>query len=109
VTAAASGRPDGPGDRAAGVSGGPAAADSLARAARHGIHLLAIPTPFLVGGAEVAGLDVLGRYLEDFDHSAADDDEFAQAMMRKHGVPGELAGALGAAVAAFRRSDQAGG
>ncbi|MGI8428277.1 MAG: MBL fold metallo-hydrolase [Solirubrobacteraceae bacterium] len=148
-------------------SGPSAAPDSLALAARHGIHLLAIPTPFLVGrvncyliedepltlidtgpnsgksldeleralarhertieelelivithqhmdhvglleiiarrsGAQVAALSLLGRYLEDFDHSAADDDAFAQAMMRRHGVPTDLAGALGAAVAAFR-------
>ncbi|MGI8413336.1 MAG: MBL fold metallo-hydrolase [Solirubrobacteraceae bacterium] len=142
-------------------------ADALALAARHGIHRLAIPTPFLVGrvncyliedepltlldtgpnsgksldeleralarhgrriedlqlivlthqhmdhvglleilvrrsGAQVAALSVLGRYLEDFDHSAVQDDEFAQAMMRRHGVPADLATALGAAVAAFR-------
>src|SRR5581483_10833729 len=45
-------------------------------------------------GAEVAALDVLGPYLSDFSASAAADDEFSMAVMRRHGVPSELAGAL---------------
>lgn len=53
-------------------------------------------------GAEVAALDLLGPYLADFSRSAADDDEFAQAIMRRHGVPDDLATVLGSLAAAFR-------
>jgi glyoxylase-like metal-dependent hydrolase (beta-lactamase superfamily II) len=139
----------------------------LALAARAGIHVLPVPTPFLVGrvnclliedepltlvdtgpnsgksldeleralaahgrriedlglivithqhmdhvglleivarrsGAEVAALDLLAPYLADFAVSAAADDAFAQAIMRRHGVPADLATVLGAVGAAFR-------
>jgi glyoxylase-like metal-dependent hydrolase (beta-lactamase superfamily II) len=146
----------------------PAEADeALAQARAAGIHLMAVPTPFLVGrvncylieddpltlvdtgpnsgksldeleralaelghriedlgliiithqhmdhlglleiiarrsGAEVAALDVLGPYLQDFSASATADDEFSMAVMRRHGVPAELATALGSVGAAFR-------
>ena len=53
-------------------------------------------------GAEVAALHLLGPYLEDFRESARADDEFAQAVMRRHGIPEELATVLGAVGAAFR-------
>ncbi len=53
-------------------------------------------------GAEVAALDLLGPYLADFSRSAAADDEFAQAIMRRHGVPDDLATVLGSLAAAFR-------
>jgi glyoxylase-like metal-dependent hydrolase (beta-lactamase superfamily II) len=53
-------------------------------------------------GAEVAALHLLAPYLEDFTRSAAADDEFAQEVMRRHGVPSELAAALGSVGAAFR-------
>ncbi len=53
-------------------------------------------------GAEVAALDLLGPYLERFSASAAADDEFAQALMRRHGVPEDLAIALGSVGASFR-------
>ena len=52
--------------------------------------------------AEVAALDVLAPYLEDFSASATADDEFSMGVMRRHGVPSELATALGAVGAAFR-------
>jgi glyoxylase-like metal-dependent hydrolase (beta-lactamase superfamily II) len=143
------------------------AAESLALAARAGIHRLAVPTPFLVGrvncyliddqpltlldtgpnsgksldeleralaehgkaiedlelivithqhmdhlglleilarrsGAEVAALHLLAPYLENFAASATADDEFAQAIMRRHGVPDDLATVLGSVGAAFR-------
>jgi glyoxylase-like metal-dependent hydrolase (beta-lactamase superfamily II) len=146
---------------------GPTAEDSLALAARHGIHRLAVPTPFLVGrvncylledepltlidtgpnsgksldeleraladhghaiedlelivithqhmdhlglleilarrsGAEVAAFHLLAPYLENFGRSATADDEFAQAVMRRHGVPEDLASVLGSVGAAFR-------
>jgi glyoxylase-like metal-dependent hydrolase (beta-lactamase superfamily II) len=145
----------------------PTAADSLALAARAGIHRLPVATPFLVGrincylieddpltlvdtgpnsgkslddlermlaehgrviedlelivithqhmdhlglldiivrrsGAEVAALDLLGPYLERFAESAQAEDEFAEQLMLRHGVPADLATALRAVGAAFR-------
>jgi glyoxylase-like metal-dependent hydrolase (beta-lactamase superfamily II) len=53
-------------------------------------------------GAEVAALHLLAGYLNDFTRSATADDDFAQAVMRRHGVPGDLATALGSVGAAFR-------
>src|ERR1700722_19521815 len=53
-------------------------------------------------GAEVAALHLLAPYLEDFERSAGADDEFALGVMRRHGVPPELAAALGSVGAAFR-------
>ncbi len=53
-------------------------------------------------GAEVAALDLLGPYLADFSASATADDEFAQEVMRKNGVPQELATVLGSVGSAFR-------
>jgi glyoxylase-like metal-dependent hydrolase (beta-lactamase superfamily II) len=53
-------------------------------------------------GAEVAALDVLAPYLEDFSASAAADDAFSMAVMRRHGVPSELATALQMVGGAFR-------
>jgi glyoxylase-like metal-dependent hydrolase (beta-lactamase superfamily II) len=53
-------------------------------------------------GAEVAALDQLGPYLENFAASAAADDAFAQGVMRRHGVPADLSTVLGAVGAAFR-------
>jgi glyoxylase-like metal-dependent hydrolase (beta-lactamase superfamily II) len=146
----------------------PSSADeSLALAARAGIHRLAIPTPFAVGrincylieddpltlvdtgpnsgksldeleqalaaldrsiedlelivithqhmdhlgltnilvrrsGAEVAAFEPLAPYLERFSESAEADDAFAEALMRRHGVPTDLATALRAVGQAFR-------
>jgi glyoxylase-like metal-dependent hydrolase (beta-lactamase superfamily II) len=53
-------------------------------------------------GAEVAALDLLVPYLANFSRSSAADDEFAQSVMRRHGVPGDLATVLGSLAAAFR-------
>jgi glyoxylase-like metal-dependent hydrolase (beta-lactamase superfamily II) len=53
-------------------------------------------------GAEVAALYSLAPYLEDFRASAAADDEFAQAIMRRHGVPHDTTIALATVGAAFR-------
>ncbi len=52
--------------------------------------------------AEIAALDLLVPYLEDFGASAAADDEFALAMLRRHGAPADLATALGSISAAYR-------
>jgi glyoxylase-like metal-dependent hydrolase (beta-lactamase superfamily II) len=53
-------------------------------------------------GATVAALYLLEPYLANFSRSAAADDEFAQVVMRRHGVPDDLATALGSLAAAFR-------
>lgn len=53
-------------------------------------------------GADVAALDLLGPYLQDFSASAGADDEFSMRVMLRHGVPPELVTALGAVGAAFR-------
>jgi glyoxylase-like metal-dependent hydrolase (beta-lactamase superfamily II) len=53
-------------------------------------------------GAEVAALHMLGPYLADFKRSATEDDDFAQGVMRRHGIPPEMATVLGAVGAAFR-------
>ncbi len=53
-------------------------------------------------GAEVAALHLLGPYLENYSASAAADDEFSMQIMRRHGVPADLATALGLVGASFR-------
>jgi glyoxylase-like metal-dependent hydrolase (beta-lactamase superfamily II) len=53
-------------------------------------------------GAEVAALHLLAPYLENFAASATADDDYAQVMMRRHGVPDDLATVLGSVGAAFR-------
>jgi glyoxylase-like metal-dependent hydrolase (beta-lactamase superfamily II) len=53
-------------------------------------------------GAEVAALDLLTPYLANFRASMAADDEFSQAIMRRHGIPADLVTVLGSLGAAFR-------
>jgi glyoxylase-like metal-dependent hydrolase (beta-lactamase superfamily II) len=53
-------------------------------------------------GAEVAALDLLAPYLADFSRAAKADDEFAGAVMRRHGLPDDLAAALSSLAAAYR-------
>ena len=53
-------------------------------------------------GAEVAAFAPLQRWLADYEASASGDDEYAQAMMRRHGVPDDLTAVLGVVAAAFR-------
>ena len=53
-------------------------------------------------GAQVAALHLLAPYLESFSRSASADDQFAQGIMRRHGVPDDLATVLGSLAAAFR-------
>jgi glyoxylase-like metal-dependent hydrolase (beta-lactamase superfamily II) len=53
-------------------------------------------------GAEVAALAMLASYLADFRASVIADDEFAHAIMRRHGIPADLATVLGAVGVAFR-------
>ena len=53
-------------------------------------------------GAEVAALAILGPYLAAFRESMIADDDYAQAIMRRHGIPADLVTVLGAVGAAFR-------
>ncbi|MEA2423633.1 MAG: hypothetical protein QOH13_43, partial [Thermoleophilaceae bacterium] len=53
-------------------------------------------------GAEVAAIDVAVPYVENYSDAAAADDEFAMALMVRHGIPEEVARALGSVSAAFR-------
>jgi glyoxylase-like metal-dependent hydrolase (beta-lactamase superfamily II) len=53
-------------------------------------------------GAEVAALGALAPYLRHFSANAGADDAFSMQIMLRHGVPPDLAGALGAVGAAFR-------
>jgi glyoxylase-like metal-dependent hydrolase (beta-lactamase superfamily II) len=53
-------------------------------------------------GAEVAALDVLAPYVERYSDDAEADDEFADALMRRHGIPEDVVFALRAVSRAFR-------
>jgi glyoxylase-like metal-dependent hydrolase (beta-lactamase superfamily II) len=53
-------------------------------------------------GADVAALSLLAPYLADFRSSVVADDDFAHAVMRRHGIPDDLATVLGAVGVAFR-------
>jgi glyoxylase-like metal-dependent hydrolase (beta-lactamase superfamily II) len=53
-------------------------------------------------GAQVAAFAPLVQWIADYSGSAARDDEYAQSMMRRHGVPENLVVALGAVAGAYR-------
>ena len=53
-------------------------------------------------GAEVCALDRLAPWLRDYSRSMQEDDAFAEAVMRRHGIPEELVLALRAITAGFR-------
>jgi glyoxylase-like metal-dependent hydrolase (beta-lactamase superfamily II) len=53
-------------------------------------------------GAEVAAFHRLGPYLSSFSASATADDDFAMEIMRRNGVPADLATALSSVGASFR-------
>lgn len=53
-------------------------------------------------GADVAALDQLSGYLASFRESAERDDDFAVALMLRHGIPADVATALRAVSTAFR-------
>jgi glyoxylase-like metal-dependent hydrolase (beta-lactamase superfamily II) len=53
-------------------------------------------------GAEVAALELLAPYLANFRENVIADDDYAQAIMRLHGVPADLTTVLGAVGVAFR-------
>ncbi|HEX7291717.1 MAG TPA: MBL fold metallo-hydrolase [Conexibacter sp.] len=53
-------------------------------------------------GADVAALDLLSPYLGDYRGAAERDDEFAVALMLRHGIPAEMTQALRSVSSAFR-------
>jgi glyoxylase-like metal-dependent hydrolase (beta-lactamase superfamily II) len=53
-------------------------------------------------GAEVAALDVLVPYLAAYSEDAERDDEFAEALMLRHGIPADVTHALRSVSRAFR-------
>jgi glyoxylase-like metal-dependent hydrolase (beta-lactamase superfamily II) len=53
-------------------------------------------------GAQVAALHLLAPYLAQFSASATADEDFSQAVMRRHGIPAEMVTVLAAVGAAFR-------
>lgn len=53
-------------------------------------------------GAEVAALDRLAPYLGDYSGAAEADDEFAVALMERHGIPADVAHALRSVSTAYR-------
>ena len=53
-------------------------------------------------GAEVAALDRLSGYLGDFRRATELDDEFAAALMLRHGIPEDVVQALRSVSSAFR-------
>lgn len=53
-------------------------------------------------GAEVAALDLLAPYLGNFGQEADRDDVYAQAIMRRHGIPPEVVTALRSVSGSFR-------
>jgi glyoxylase-like metal-dependent hydrolase (beta-lactamase superfamily II) len=69
---------------------------------QHMDHLGLLEILLRRSGAEVAALDLLAPYLRSFRESAVADDEYAQAVMRRHGLPEDLVTALSATAAAFR-------
>ena len=53
-------------------------------------------------GAEVAALDLLVAYLAAYSEDAERDDEFAEALMLRHGIPADVTHALRSVSRAFR-------
>ncbi|HEY4277980.1 MAG TPA: MBL fold metallo-hydrolase [Conexibacter sp.] len=53
-------------------------------------------------GAQVAALDRLAPYLGRYSAGAEQDDDFAVALMKRHGIPSEVVQALRAVSSAFR-------
>jgi glyoxylase-like metal-dependent hydrolase (beta-lactamase superfamily II) len=53
-------------------------------------------------GARVAALDRLGSYLGDYNLAVEQDDEFAVALMTRHGIPADTVQALRSVSTAFR-------
>lgn len=52
--------------------------------------------------AEVAAIEAAVPFVENYSEAAAEDDRFAMELMIRHGIPEEVARALGSVSAAFR-------
>jgi glyoxylase-like metal-dependent hydrolase (beta-lactamase superfamily II) len=52
--------------------------------------------------AEVAAIEAAVPFIENYSQAAAEDDRFAMDLMTRHGIPEEVARALGSVSAAFR-------
>jgi glyoxylase-like metal-dependent hydrolase (beta-lactamase superfamily II) len=53
-------------------------------------------------GAEVAGIELLARYVQNYRDSASADDEYAGEIMLRHGISADVAQALRSVSMAFR-------
>jgi len=69
---------------------------------QHIDHLGLLDVLALRSGAEVAVLDILAPYIERYGEDAERDDEFAAALMRRHGIPADVVDALRSVSRAFR-------
>lgn len=61
---------------------------------QHVDHLGLAKTVATVSGADVACLDLLAQVLADFEAHVEADNETAAAVMRRHGVPGDVVDVL---------------
>ncbi len=69
---------------------------------QHLDHLGLVSLVVAHSGAQVAAIDRCASYLEGFPDEAQAEDEFAMAMMLRHGIPEDVVTALQAVSAAFR-------
>ena len=69
---------------------------------QHMDHLGLVDIVRTRSGAEVAAIDVLVPFVERYAEAAAEDDEFAHAVMLRHGIPPDVAHALQSVSLAFR-------
>jgi glyoxylase-like metal-dependent hydrolase (beta-lactamase superfamily II) len=69
---------------------------------QHVDHLGLVGVLAARSGAEVCALDRLAPVIADFPAYAVRDDELAQALMRRHGVPPDVVSVLAVVSAAFR-------
>jgi len=53
-------------------------------------------------GADIATLDLLAPFVESYGEDMERDDEFAEALMRRHGIPGDVSVALRSVSQSFR-------
>jgi glyoxylase-like metal-dependent hydrolase (beta-lactamase superfamily II) len=53
-------------------------------------------------GAEVAAIDAMVPFVENYSREAAEDDRYSSSLMLRHGIPDDVVNALGAVSAAFR-------
>jgi glyoxylase-like metal-dependent hydrolase (beta-lactamase superfamily II) len=69
---------------------------------QHIDHIGLAPILARRSGAEVAALDRLAPYLAHYSEQAERDDQFAQGIMLRHGIPPDVVAALRAVSAGFR-------